>query len=197
MDYQELKRQVEAVPASKLKEYKELLSVSCVAKDVWPQLKPHLESASTCDEFFESVYADDACRFENVWALWAKLKRKDWVPRFEPDAAMHDLLLDNRGVFLRGGDNELLIPMVGRGRSVSLYLFSENGFNEKAAELYGSIYGKFDCCGMELDGAYDIYRTDRALIFERWAIDKLMRRANGKGQISSGCSCNKVWDIIQ
>lgn len=193
MDYQELREQVAAVPPSKARDYRELLSLSGVAGDVWPQLKGHLEVASTCDEFFERMYNDDACRFENVWALWARLNGKKWPDRFEAERVLRNLVLDNRGIFLTAAESELLIPLMGRGQSCDLYVFPENGFNEKAAEFYGSIDGKHTCCGLELDGAFDIFRARRTLIFERWDIDQLKRRANGKGQIRTGCDCAATW----
>lgn len=194
MDYQELKEQIAAVPASKAKDYRELLAMSGVAGNVWPELREHLAAASTCDEFYELVYNDDACRYNNVWAMWAKMKKKKWLDRFEADEVLHNKLLDDRGIFLQSSDgSEILIPMTGRGLSCDIYVFKENGFNEKAADLFCSIYGKHTCCGVELDGAYDIYRTNRALIFEKWEIDKFMRRANGKGQMRTGVDCAAVW----
>lgn len=194
MDYQELKEQIAAVPERKAKDYRELLALSSVAGNVWPQFRAHLEAASTCDEFFEAVYEDDACKMENVWALWAKMNKKKWLDRFEADEVLHSKLLDDRGIFLSSSDgSEMLIPMAGRGLSVDLYVFTENGFNEKAAELFASIYGSHSCCGIKLEGAYDIYRTHRGLIFEKWEIDKFMRRSNGKGQIRTGTDCAAVW----
>ena len=65
--------------------------------------------------------------------------------------------------------------------------------NAKAAELYGSINGSFSCVGIELEGAFDVYRGHRTLIFERWTIDKLKRRAHGKGQVRTGCDCATPW----
>lgn len=195
MDFQQLKDQVHAVEGRAGHDYRELLSLSSVAGNVWPQYREHLIGAASADEFFEAVYQDDALKFENLWAYWAKMRHsREWIDRFEADAVVTNVLLDNRGVFLSGRDgNELLIPMKGRGKKYNVYVFSENGFNEKVAELYGSTYGTFTCCGMELEGAYDIYRADRALIFERWAIDKFMRRAHGKGQIRTGSDCAAVW----
>ena len=195
MNYQELKDQISAMEGRSAHDYREMLSLSAVAGDVWPKYRKHLESATTPDEFFEAIYQDDTLKFENLWAYWAKMRHsRDWLDRFECDSMRRDVLLDNRGVFLSGKDgNELLIPMKGRGKKYNVYVFDENGFNEKAAELYGSTYGSFTCCDVELEGAFDIYRADRALIFERWAIDKLIRRKDGKGQIRTGCDCAAVW----
>lgn len=193
MKYEELKEQVKAVPASQAKDYRELLSLASIAGDVWPQFKKHLEQARDCRGFFKSIYDDDACRFENAWAYWAKMNKELWADRFEAERALRNVTLDNKGVFLKGGGNELLIPLSGRSHAASIYLFRENGFNEKAAEFYGAINGSFTCAGIELEGAFDVYRAHRALIFERWEIDQLKRRADGKGQIRTGCDCSTPW----
>ncbi|MCI9129843.1 MAG: hypothetical protein HFJ65_06015 [Eggerthellaceae bacterium] len=197
MDYQDLKEQCVAVPTSKQADYRQLFSFAGVAGDVWPQFRAHLEASSTADEFFESIYADDDLRMENVWAHWAKMKKKPWVDRFEADAVIFGQLQGNRGIFVKSADegsqNELIIPMMGRGRNCSIYLFSDNGFNEKAATFYGSIWGKHTCCELALDGAFDIYIADKALIFERWSVDALGRREGNKGQIRTGCDCAATW----
>lgn len=196
MNYEKLKEEINGLSEPNRKAYRSLFSVASVAGDVWPKFQPHLAQANTADEFFEAIYADDEMRFENVWAEWAKMKRKKWVGRFEADRAYGNIRFEERGVFLTGNaGNELLIPLVGRGKFGGIYVFEDNGFNERAAELYGSINGEFTCMGIELSGAFDIYRAECAIIFERWDVDKLMRRKDGKGQSSSGCACNQIWDI--
>ncbi len=196
MNYQGLKEEINALPDSKRRAYRSLFSVASVGGDVWPKFRPHLDGAACADEFFEAIYNDDEMRFENVWAEWAKMKRKKWVSRFDADEEYENIRFEERGIFLTGNaGNELLIPMIGRGKFGGIYIFEDNGFNERAAELYGSINGSFSCMGVEIEGAFDIYRTDCALIFERWDVDKLMRRKDGKGQASSGCDCNRIWDV--
>lgn len=193
MEYGELKKQVAAMPPSQAKDYRELLSLASIAGGVWPQFEEHLKRAQDCRGFFKSIYDDDACRFENAWAYWAKMNKEPWADRFEAERVLKNVLLDNKGIFIEGGGNELLVSLAGRGQAGSIYLFAENGFNEKAAEFYGAINGSFTCAGIALEGAFDLYRTHRALIFERWEVDKLMRRANGKGQIRTGCDCAASW----
>lgn len=195
MNYEELKAQVEAADASHAKDYRELLALTSIAGGVWPQFAEHLSQATDCRSFFKSIYDDDACRFENAWAYWAKMNKEPWADRFEPERVLRGVLLENKGIFLEGKDsgNELLIPLHGRGHGANVYLFPESGFNAKAAELYGSVNGSFTCVGIELEGAFDIFRTHRALIFERWTVDKLRRRAHGKGQIRTGCDCAAAW----
>ena len=193
MHYEELKEQVKAAPAAKAKDFRELLSLTSIAGGVWPQFENHLAEANDFRSFFRAIYHDDACRFENAWAYWAKMNRESWVDRFEADRVVRGVLLDTRGIFLKGGGNELLIPLAGRSQAIDVYLFRENGFNEKAAEFYGAIEGSFTCVGLELEGAFDVFRTHRGLIFERWEVDKLNRRADGKGQIHVEGDCCTPW----
>lgn len=193
VNYDELKAQVAAVPAAQQKDYRELLGLASIGGGVWPRLQKHLDEANDCRSFFQAIYADDACRFENVWAYWAKMNKEPWADRFEAEQVARNVRLEHKGIFLQGADHELLIPLQGRGWEANVYLFAENSFNEKAAEFYGAVDGTFTCVGLELEGAFDIYRSHRALIFECWHIDKLRRRADGKGQIRTGCDCSTPW----
>ena len=193
MEYRELKETIEGMPEQQLKDYRVLLSYSSIAGNVWSQFEKHLAQAETPDEFFEAVYNDDACRMENVWARWAVMNSKKWPDRFEPDFKMANVPLDNKGVFLQSGENEYLVPLKGRGQTIDIYVFPEDGFNEKAAEFYGSINGSFTCRGITLEGTFDIFRAPRAIIFERWNVDVFKRRAGGKGQIRTDCDCSTKW----
>lgn len=193
MKYEELKAEIDAMPGARGKDYRKLLSVAGPNGKVWKTLEAHLEAATTAREFFEAVYNDDECRFENVWAEWAKLERKRWVGRFVPQQAVGIEKLQNKGVFLQNGANEILIPVPVRGRDLGVYVFNEGGFNTKAAEYFSSINGTFTCEGLTLEGAFDVYRAHHAVIFERWALDQFNRRANGNGQIRTGCDCAAVW----
>ena len=143
MQYEELKAQVEAVPAAQAKDYRELLALASIAGGVWPRLKGHLEAAEDCRGFFQAIYDDDACRFENAWAYWAKMNKEPWADRFEAEKAVRGVRLENKGIFIEGNGNELLVPLQGRGHAANVYLFAENSFNEHAAEFYGAINGSF------------------------------------------------------
>ena len=151
MQYEELKAQAEAVPAAQAKDYRELLALASIAGGVWPRLKGHLEAAEDCRGFFQAIYDDDACRFENAWAYWAKMNKEPWADRFEAEKAVRGVRLENKGIFIEGNGNELLVPLQGRGHAANVYLFAENSFNEHAAEFYGAINGSFTCVGMELE----------------------------------------------
>ena len=118
------------------------------------------------------------------------MNKEPWADRFEAEKAVRGVRLENKGIFIEGNGNELPgdVPLQGRGHAANVYLFAENSFDEHAAEFRGAINGSFTCVGMELVGAFDIYRAHRALIFERWDVDELRRRANGKGQVRTGCA---------
>ena len=74
MNYQDLKEQTAAKPEAQLDDYKKLFSLACVGGQVKDRLKVHLEAAENIDEFYATMYADDACRFENVWGYYAKMQ---------------------------------------------------------------------------------------------------------------------------
>lgn len=184
MDYNELREQIDLMPASRRKDYRKIFSFCGVGGKVWPKLAPHLESAGTVREFLDSVYVDDACRFETVWALWAKLDRKRWVKRFEPEQALHDIKLKENGLLLECADgaSQVLIPLNTRGKFIDVCVFGEDGFNSGAAELFSSISGRFLCCGILLEGTFDVYRAEHAVIFERWSFDAFGRRQSSKNR---------------
>lgn len=190
MELSDLREQIEAMPLSQRGDYRRIYSFAGAGGKAWPALAEHLERSSTVREFLESVYEDDACRNEGVWALWAKLDRKRWPSRFESEQEVRGALLENQGVVIDFEGAQLLVPVPGRGRTVDVYVFGEDGFNADAAELYGSISGSFTCCGMQLEGTFDVYRAERALLLERWAFDKLGRRESKKRRCQrSSCSC--------
>lgn len=190
MNLTEMRKQVEEMPLVQRGEYRRVLSLVGIGGRVWPCLEGHLDQAQDIKGFLESVYEDDACRWEAVWALWAKMDRKRWPSRFDFTQAVRGVLVNNKGVVLDFGGAQVLVPVTGRGRTVDVFVFSEDGFNSDAADYYGSISGSFSCCGMELEGTFDIYRSERAVILERWAFDKLGRRESKKRRCrKSECSC--------
>lgn len=190
MNLEQLRDQIEEMPLSQRADYRKVFSYSAVGGKVWPQLADHLERAETVKEFLENIYEDDNLRFEAIWAYWAKMSKKRWVSRFEPAHQLRGMILKDKGLIVTGKGNELLIPVPGRGRTVDVFVFEEDGFNADAAELYGSINGTFECYGLVLEGTFDVYRSERSVIFERWAFDKLGRRVSTKRRCQkSSCSC--------
>ncbi|WP_418734736.1 hypothetical protein [Ellagibacter sp.] len=192
MDFNRLNVELEALPPSQRKAYRELIALVSLGGDVLPSMKGHLEQASTMREFFDLIYEDDSCRFEKAWALWAKMSNKDWYSRFKPEKVYEGALVERGGVVIDCNESMILIPVRGvraHDRTVDIFLFPDDGFNVDLGEYYGSISGSFTCYGLPLEGTFDIYRAGRALLFERWVFDELgyrKRRASQKG----ACACS-------
>lgn len=180
MELKELREAIDAMPESRRRDYKKLLSLTGVGGKVWPALAAHLEAAGTPDEFFEAVYEDDACRFENLWAAWAKLTHKRWAKRFEPLQTVEGAKLSDKGVFLEGEHAQILIPVQGRNRPIDVYVFGEDGFNSEAADLYLCVNGSFECFGMKIEGTFDVYVAERMVLIEMWEMDEAGRRVSSK-----------------
>lgn len=189
MNYSELKEQTNALPEEKQHDYRKLMTLACVGGDVKRQLKKHLEQAQTPDEFYEAIYEDDACLFENVWAYYAKMKGGKWPQRFCAEDARLGIRLQLRGIAVESKEVQFFIPMTGRNRTADVYLFADGKVNDNAADYFTSVSGTFTCLDMTFAGTYDIYVGPRLVIFERWEFDKLGNRLNGKGETKMCCSC--------
>ena len=182
MDFAEFKRLMDEVPVRDKRDYSKLRQYACIGGGIWPQYEQHLAQASTLREFFEAVYADDACKFDNVWAYWARMQHKRWVERFESDRMMRDVPFTANGILIEKEGLELVIavPVSGKRKRADVFVFPENGFNEAAADQVASLNGTFACAGMAFDGTYDVFVSDRALILEQWELDKMGYRKNDK-----------------
>lgn len=189
MNYNELKEQTSALPEERRHDYRKLMTLACVGGDVKHQLKKHLDQASTLDEFYEAIYKDDACLFENVWAYYAKMKGGKWPQRFCAEDARLGIRLQLRGIAVESKEVQFFIPMSGRNRTADVYLFADGKINDNAADYFTSVSGTFTCLDMTFAGTYDIYVGPRLVIFERWEFDKLGNRLNGKGETKMCCSC--------
>lgn len=182
MNYSEFKELMDAVPDRDRRDYLKLRQYSCIGGNVWPRYEGHLAEARTLHEFFEAVYADDACKFDNAWAYWARMQHKRWTDRFEPERMMRDVQFTANGILVEKDGLEVVfaLPVTGKRKRADVFVFPENGFNEAAADQVASINGSFTCAGMEFDGTFDVFTSDRALIFEEWAFDALGYRQNDK-----------------
>ena len=189
MNYQDLKEQTAAKPEAQLDDYKKLFSLACVGGQVKDRLKGHLEDAENIDEFYATMYADDACRFENVWGYYAKMQGGDWPKRFECEVARYGVRLQLKGIAVENETIQFFIPMLGRNRRADVYVLSDGEFNEEAVDYFTSVSGTLTCLDMEFAGTYDIFVGPRLIIFERWEFDKLGNRLNGKGETKMCCSC--------
>ena len=176
MEFDDLRKEVESLPEHQRKTFGEIITLSSLGGEILPNMRTHLERASNLREFLDAMYDDDACRYEKAWALWAKLDKKPWQERFEPEVARERVLIEHGGACIECGENMVLVPVRGvrgRDRFIDIYVFPDDGFNIDLAEYHGSISGKFSCYGIPLEGTFDIYLAGRALIFERWDFDEL------------------------
>lgn len=194
MDYDKLKELTAEVRPEEAKDYRKLFSYVTVAGNVAEPYRKHLGDAETLQEFYDAIYADDDLKRERAWGQWAKMSKKSWISRFVPEQATK-VRLQTRGVFVQAkdGNNELLIPLPVHNRIVDICRFGDMSINEEAGDFYGSIYGSFTCEGIDLEGAFDIYLGPLAVAFERWDTDKMNTRAHGRGTISAGSCCMKIW----
>lgn len=188
MDFTRFKELMDEVPERDRRDYAKLRQLACIGGKVWPQYEAHLEAATTLCEFFEGIYADDACKMNNAWAYWARMQHKRWADRFEPERMMRDVVFTANGVLIEKDGLEVVIsvPVSGKRKRADVLVFRENGFNEAAAEQVASINGAFTCSDMSFDGTYDIFVSDRLLIFEEWELDTLGYRKNDK-RASKSC----------
>lgn len=190
MKYEDLIQYAQELPERDAKIYRELVSCAGVGGDVWPCMKEHLENAVTPREFFNAVYEDDACRFEKLWGLWAKLEKKEWRIRFEAEKVLESAVIERGGVVFEGEDVMFLVPvrgLRGKDRTVDIVIYPDDGFNVDVAEYYGSISGSFELYELKLEGTYDIYRAGRTLVLEHWTFDELGYRKRRRSQVGDCC----------
>lgn len=192
MEFAQLEDEVKEMNESQKKVFHEIIALSSLGGEILPSMKEHLEKANSLHEFLDLMYMDDNCRYEKAWALWAKHSNKNWYTRFKPERVCEGALLERGGVVLESEKNMMLIPVRGtraRDRTIDLFVFPDDGFNTDLGEYYGSISGSFVCYELPLEGTFDIYRTGRALVFERWAFDKLGYRKE-KASRKGACRCS-------
>ena len=177
MKYDDLLKEINEMPASQRPAFHEIVACAGVGGDVWPTMKQHLEDACTLREFLDAVYDDDACRFEKLWGLWARLDEKDWRIRFEAEMVLEGALIE-RGV----------LDAAALDRTTDILVFADDSFNTDVADFYGSISGPFTLYEQKFEGTFDIYRAGRNLILERWEFDELGFRKRRRSQVGECCS---------
>ena len=188
MKYDDLLKEINEMPASQRPAFHEIVACAGVGGDVWPTMKQHLEDACTLREFLDAVYDDDACRFEKLWGLWARLDKKDWRIRFEAEMVLEGALIERGGVVFEAGDTMFLVPVRGiraKDRTTDILVFADDSFN---TDVYGSISGPFTLYEQKFEGTFDIYRAGRNLILERWEFDELGFRKRRRSQVGECCS---------
>ena len=188
MEFSEFKELINNAPDYQKKDYKRLAKYACIGNDVWPQFQEHLEKADSLYGFFENIYYDDDCRFEKAWGMWARMKHAhEWPLRFVPIQEVHGFSFAGAvGLVVQTEGLDMMWPLQVRGgvdKYCDVYVYEDDQFNDEAVDYMLSVGGKLTVAGLELDGSYDVYRADGLLIFEKWIVDDIGRRANKKRQI--------------
>lgn len=148
MKYDDLLKEINEMPASQRPAFHEIVACAGVGGDVWPTMKQHLEDACTLREFLDAVYDDDACRFEKLWGLWARLDEKDWRIRFEAEMVLEGALIERGGVVFEAGDTMFLVPVRGiraKDRTTDILVFADDSFNTDVADFTDRLVGHSHC----------------------------------------------------
>lgn len=172
MKYQELAAEIKEMSGPNKKVYERLLMLTGIADQPWKQFKDLLESASSADEFFESVYQSEACSKDALWAAWAKFKGKDWLQAFKPVRVIPDITPTRDGILLEGEGLDIIVPLHRHSKQVTVLMFDDGDFNEAVPEYCCCVKGAFKIETNEIeDGTYDIYRDGSKVILEKWKYD--------------------------
>ena len=149
----------------------------------------HMADAADIDDFYNRVFDDDVCKFENVWGYLSKIRGGKWLERFDADEKRLQVRLQLKGIMVENETIQFFIPMMGRNRRADVYVFGDGKVNEGGLEYFTSVSGTFTCLDMEFAGSYDILVGPFTIVFERWEFDKMGNRLNGKGETKMCCSC--------
>ncbi|HIW75400.1 MULTISPECIES: hypothetical protein [Gordonibacter] len=171
MDYAELKTSIEGAPLASRATLERLLLYVSSESNVLPEYEPYLDGATSYQDFFNALYADETQKNTSVWAAWAVLKRKSWIYRFEPDLIIENLRLKGDGLPIQFGTGLMLAPTGSRDNIANFYVFQRGAFNVEAAEFVTSIGGTFTCAGYDFAGIYGVYKYRGSVILEQWEAD--------------------------
>jgi len=189
MDYARFSELFADVPDAQKNDFKRLKLLTCIGGNVLPVFKEHLAATETLEDFFEAVYQDDGCRFENAWGYWAKMKHpREWADRFEALQVARDVsYVGAYGLPIECNGVDMVWPLSGEGgmdKCCDVYVFADDSFNDAACEFMLSIGGTFVVADMTLEGSFDVYRGPGLVVFEKWDTDETGHRLNRKRQMT-------------
>ena len=165
MEFEELKAaaaQCEGLPGRKARNIVAMLSPGGAFLSKYA---PALQQATTLDEFFENIYADDDLRFEYAWALIAKADHDDCLTRFTPLAVYEGVPTEGGRVKFTGiDDSPDFSVQVDGADTACVYVFDDGAVNTKALETMGQCFGCFEVAGQTIDGDFDVYRKGNDIV---------------------------------
>ena len=172
MNAQQLKESIEGTSPRKRVELEKLFLFVTLAGEFRPGYEVYARNASTYNEYFDALFADDAMKDTDVWAAWAKLAHRKWVDRFESKVAIPNMRLKTQGIPVEFGSGIFIAPLGSKDTVADFYVFPSKGFNTRAADFVTSIGGTFRCAGLEFTGIYGVYKFHNTVIFEEWEVEK-------------------------
>lgn len=176
MNLQELKQRIDEQDEPLRAQARKISQCVSIGGQVRPEYAAALERAQTLDGFLDNILGDDSLRFERAWALAARMRKTNWLSRFEPVFVERGIPYRGKGVYTKLGEAALVLPVMGVGRRVDLYLFADGAFNEDAADYFTSIEGRITIEDTSLEGTFDVFRAPNALILEQWEVNERGQR---------------------
>ncbi|MGN0077615.1 MAG: hypothetical protein ACI36V_02400 [Coriobacteriales bacterium] len=172
MNASELKQSIQGASPRKRAELEKLFLFVTAGGEFRPGYEVYGQGASTYNQYFDALFADDSKKDSDVWAAWAQLAHRKWVDRFEPKIAIPNIRLKTQGIPVEFGSGIFIAPLGSKDTVADFYLFPSNGFNTRAADFVTSIGGTFKCVGYEFVGIYGVYKFHNTVIFEEWEAEK-------------------------
>lgn len=172
MDVTELRAQIEAAPPTFQEPLSRMLMYVTRGDAFDPAFAEAAAAASTYQDLFGAIYADERHKRTLLWAECAKLSRRNWLRAFEPKLLIENLRMKTDGLPVQMGEAVFLAPTGSRDNIANLYVFENGAFNRQAAEFVTSLAGRFTVADHCFFGIYGLYKYRGNVIFEEWEVEQ-------------------------
>lgn len=172
MDTAEFKAAVERAPLRSRADYDHLYMLVTAGEGFLPAYEAHGARSQTLSEFADAIFQDEALKDTPGWAECAKLGRRNWLCRFQPQLLIENLRLKTDGMPIQLGTGVVLAPTGSRDNIANLYVFGNGAFNRQAAEFVTSIGGRFTLADYDFCGIYGLYKYRGNVILEAWEVEE-------------------------
>lgn len=191
MEYAELVREIEALPASERETMCKLARLVTIGGAVRSRFTPALEAAASPIEFFERIYADDCLRSDMEWAAIARALHPDWLSRFEPRERAEAVPTEGGRLRLAGleGQGDLFVDVPGAPDAISVLLFDDGEVNEVALDNAGAFVGLFEVGGLRVSGRFSIGFSGRQAVIVEWRYRENGSRVSIEHKLRCSCGC--------
>ena len=181
MEYAELKDQIKALQGDDFRRLRMAGPLFAPGGTVSPDYAEMLAESRDCMEFFERVYNNDALRLEYAWGQIAlSLHPDDWIDRFQADAIVRDIPLENNALIMTkpDGTGHFPITLEEPAEAANLYIFHDGALNSRILTNARRFVGHGLCAGQELKGQATVYVKGNHIIFIFWVYDDAGRPLN-------------------